>query len=214
MLVETFPVGPLACNCAIVADPESRKAIVIDPGGDPDRIRERIERVGFAVERILITHAHIDHVGAAAALQKHAKVDAHIHAADHFVLDMLAVQAAFIGQRPPARPQLGADLADEAVLKVGGLEIRVIHTPGHSPGSVSFLITSGSERILFSGDTLFQGGVGRTDLWGGDSAAITRSIRNRLYTLDEDIEVIPGHGERTTIGEEKDSNPFVRECRL
>lgn len=214
MLVDTFPVGPLACNCAIVADPESRKAVVIDPGGDPDRILARIKRGGFSVEAILHTHAHIDHVAAAAELQKHAPVDARIHKADHFILDMLPVQAMFVGLPLVSRPQLGADLADDAVLKIANLEILVIHTPGHSPGSVSFLISSGSERILFSGDTLFQGGVGRTDLWGGDSRILTRSIRDRLYTLDGDLEVVPGHGDRTTIGEEKDSNPFVRESRL
>jgi len=214
MLVDSFPVGPLACNCSIVADPESRKAIVIDPGGDPAQIRARIARGQFEIEAILHTHGHIDHVAAAAELQKHAQVDARLHKADRFILDMLPVQAMFVGMPLPSRPQLGADLADESVLHIGKLEILVIHTPGHSPGSVSFLISSGNERILFSGDTLFQGGVGRTDLWGGDSSALTKSIRNRLYTLDSDIEVVPGHGGRTTIGDEKDSNPFVRESRL
>ncbi|HQP36359.1 MAG TPA: MBL fold metallo-hydrolase [Polyangiaceae bacterium] len=210
MLVDAFPVGPLGCNCAIVADPSTNKSIVIDPGGDARKILDRIARHSFQVEAILHTHGHIDHVGATADLQKHFPVDSLLHPDDRFILDMLVVQSTFVGMRAPERPKLGADLVDHAVLRFGGLEVTVIHTPGHSPGSVSFLVQHGTERILFSGDTLFQGGIGRSDLWGGDSAALSRSIRDRLYALEDDLQVIPGHGGRTTIGEEKRSNPFVR----
>jgi hydroxyacylglutathione hydrolase len=210
MLVDTFPVGPLACNCSIVADTDTRRAIVIDPGGDFESIRARLVRNELKVEAILHTHAHIDHVGASAPLQDLTQAPARLHPADRFMFQLMGVQASMIGLALPAVPELHDDLIDGAVISVGSFELCVLHTPGHSPGSVALLLRCGSEQVLFSGDTLFEGGIGRTDLWGGDQAEIVRSIRNRLYTLDDSLRVITGHGGETTIGEEKRSNPFVR----
>lgn len=210
MLVDTFPVGPLACNCSIVADMDTHRAVVIDPGGDFQTIRTRLERNKLQVEAILHTHAHIDHVGASAPLQDLTRAPARLHPADRFMFQLMGVQASMIGLALPVVPELQEDLTDGAVISVGSFELCVLHTPGHSPGSVALHLRCGSEQVLFSGDTLFEGGIGRTDLWGGDQAEIVRSIRNRLYTLDDSLRVITGHGDETTIGEEKRSNPFVR----
>jgi hydroxyacylglutathione hydrolase len=210
MLIETFPVGPLACNCAIVADLETRRAAVIDPGGNFEMIHERLARHRLQVDAILLTHAHIDHIGAAYELQRSTRAAARLHPADRLIIDLLGLQAAILGVPVPESPELQEDLVDNAVLKVGAIEFAVLHTPGHSPGSVGLLAAHGAEQVLFSGDTLFQGGVGRPDLWGGDHAALIGSIRNRLFTLGDSLRVIPGHGEETTIGDERRSNRFVR----
>ena len=208
MHVETFPVGPLACNCSILGNLDSGRAMVIDPGGDFDRIQERLGALRVTVDAILLTHGHVDHVGAAAELQRLTGAPVKLHGADRFVYDLLPLQAAMLGTSPPARAELDLSLVDGAILRLGATEIRVLHTPGHSPGSVGFLLEQGSELRLFAGDTLFRGSVGRTDLWGGDEAALLRSIRSRLLTLPDHTVVIPGHGELTTIGEERRSNPF------
>ena len=210
MIVQTLTVGPLECNCGIVADERSHEAVVIDPGSDFDIIRKRLEQSGLKTKVILHTHAHLDHVGATAALQRWSHAPARVHPSDVFMIDMLNVQAAMIGLPPPEVAEFQDDLIDGAIVDVGELRIEVLHTPGHSPGSVCLLVRSESGSVLLSGDTLFHAGIGRTDLWGGDSAAIVQSIQSRLYTLDESLRVIPGHGEETTIGEELHHNPFVR----
>lgn len=207
--IETFPVGLLGCNCSILVDASSKAAIVVDPGGDFDEIRARLERAGAKVASILHTHTHIDHVGATAPLQRWTGAAARIHEADRFLYDMLPIQAALIGIPVPERCALDGDLSDGASVTAGGLELSVIHTPGHTPGSVSFLAAAAGRAVLFAGDTLFRGGIGRTDLWGGDGDAILRSIKRRLLTLDEGTAVITGHGPATTIGEEKRANPFL-----
>ena len=208
MHVETFPVGPLACNCSIVADLALGRAMVIDPGGDFGRIRDRLATLRVTVDAILLTHGHVDHVGAAADLQALSGAPVKLHGADRFVYELLPLQAAMVGLPAPAPAQLDLSLGDGAILRLGATDIRVLHTPGHSPGSVGFLLEQGSEARLFAGDTLFRDGVGRTDLWGGDEDALLRSIRSRLWTLPDHTVVIPGHGEFTTIGEERRSNPF------
>lgn len=210
MRVETFSVGPLGCNCSIVADESTRRAVVIDPGGDFDRIRSRIENARLTVEMILHTHAHIDHVGATAALGRFTGARARMHEAEELMTKLLPLQAAMIGLPCPESIQMETDLAHELKIDLGFAEITVIHTPGHSPGSVSFLLGEGDQSVLFSGDTLFRHGVGRTDLWGGDHDALVSSIRDRLYVLQDSTRVIPGHGDETTLGEEKRANPFVR----
>jgi glyoxylase-like metal-dependent hydrolase (beta-lactamase superfamily II) len=210
MLIQTFPVGPLACNCSIVADEQTRRAVVIDPGGDPEVIEQAVRKHGLRVDAILHTHTHIDHVGATGPVQTATGAPARIHEADRFMIDLLGVQSAFIGLAVPPVGEIDGDLRDETVVPIGGHELAVMHTPGHSPGSVCFLLRLGEETVVFSGDTLFRLGIGRTDLWGGETDTLLRSIRARLYTLDDATRVIPGHGEETTIGVEKRGNPFVR----
>jgi glyoxylase-like metal-dependent hydrolase (beta-lactamase superfamily II) len=207
--LDTFPVGSLGCNCTIVLDKGAKVAVVVDPGDDFDEIRARIERSAARVVAILHTHGHIDHVGATAPLQRWSGAPARMHEADRFLYDMLAVQAAMVGLPAPEACTMAGDLVDSAIVTYAGIEFEVLHTPGHCPGSVSFLLRSAPRPVLLSGDTLFCGGIGRTDLWGGDGVAIIRSIKTRLLTLDERTDVIPGHGPNTTIGREKRSNPFL-----
>jgi glyoxylase-like metal-dependent hydrolase (beta-lactamase superfamily II) len=210
MVIETFPVGPLQCNCSIVVDGETRRAIVIDPGGDFDHIRARLEKNGASVVQIVHTHTHIDHVGATAPLQRWSSAQARIHEADRFLYDLLPVQAEMLGLPLPEVCDMEGDLVDDGVVRAGGLELLVLHTPGHTPGSVSFLMQIAGSAVAFTGDTLFRRGIGRTDLWGGDTDLIFRSLRTRLMTLAESTKVIAGHGPATTIGEERRGNPFLR----
>lgn len=210
MIVETFPTGPLGCNCSILIDPESKAALVIDPGGDFDVIRAKLERAGATVASIVHTHTHIDHVGATAELSQWAEASAHIHEADRFLYDMMPVQAALIGTALPLACDLEGDLKDGGSLKAGGIEAHVLHTPGHTPGSVSFLVHAAGSSVVFTGDTLFRRSIGRTDLWGGDTTLIMKSLKGKLMSLDEATRVVTGHGPDTTIGEEKRMNPFLK----
>jgi hydroxyacylglutathione hydrolase len=209
MIVETFPVGPLGCNCSIVFDPESKRAIVVDPGGELEKISARLAKHEAAVVAIVHTHTHIDHVGATAGLQRTTGASAKIHEADRFLYDLLPVQAAMLGMPCPEKTEVDGSLVDGATVSAGALEMGVLHTPGHTPGSVSFVVASGGKTHVFSGDTLFRRGIGRTDLWGGDFDAIQASLRGKLLTLPEDAIVVPGHGPNTTIGEERADNPFL-----
>ncbi len=210
MHIETFPTGPLGCNCSILVDPQSKDAIVVDPGGDFDEIQRRLQKAGAKVVAIVHTHTHIDHVGATAPLQEWSGASAKIHEADRFLYDMLPVQAALIGIESPETCDLEGSLVDDLVLSAGGIAMQVLHTPGHTPGSCTFVAKLGSTQVAFAGDTLFRRSIGRTDLWGGDSALILRSIKNKLFSLDVATKVITGHGPSTTIGEERRANPFVR----
>jgi hydroxyacylglutathione hydrolase len=205
----TFPVGALGCNCSIVADALSKKAIVIDPGGDFPKIAALLKEQALTVTHIVHTHTHIDHVGATAPLQKATGAAASIHEADRFLYDMLPVQAAMLGIPEPERVLLEGDLKDGTSLSFGAFELNVLHTPGHTPGSVCFCVQSATGAQVFSGDTLFRRGIGRTDLWGGDSALIMKSLK-RLLTLAPETVVVAGHGPNSTIGEELRENPFVR----
>ena len=210
MVVETLPVGPLRCNCSILVDEKSRKAIVIDPGGDFEEIRERLSLHGAKVEAVVHTHTHIDHVGATAPLCRWSSAAAQIHEADRFLYEVLPIQAAMLGLPLPETCEVSGTLRDETVVRAGSIELCVLHTPGHTPGSVSFFVQNESGRLAFTGDTLFRRGIGRTDLWGGNSEEIFRSLRNRLMTLADDTVVVPGHGPRTSIGDERRANPFLR----
>src|SRR5208283_2880201 len=158
--IDTFPVGALRCNCSILVDGATKTALVVDPGGDFDEIRARLERAGARVAAIVHTHTHIDHVGATAPLQRWASAPARIHEADRFLYDMLPVQAALVGIPAPATCALDGDLVDGGAVTAGGIELSVIHTPGHTPGSVSFLARLGGRAVVFAGDTLFSGGIG------------------------------------------------------
>jgi len=209
MMVLTFPVGPLGCNCTILADPESHDAIVIDPGGDYEQIRAQLLDHELKVNAIIHTHTHIDHVGATAPLQRDTGAEAMIHEADRFLYDMLEVQAGLLRLPTPERCELSGGLVDQGSLRCGALEVGVFHTPGHTPGSVCFYCQDAQERVVFTGDTLFARSIGRTDLWGGDSEQILSSLKNKLLTLSDDTKVVPGHGRATTIGIEKTQNPYL-----
>ncbi len=212
LIVETFAVGMLGCNCSLVVDPDTHAALVIDPGGDFDRIRERLDALDAKVGAIIHTHTHIDHVGATAPLASHCEVLPQIHEADRFLYDMLPIQAALIGGSPPPSCELAGDLVDDSTVTAGAIELGVLHTPGHTPGSICFVLRAmgDAEPIVFTGDTLFRGSIGRTDLWGGDSDTILRSLRGPLMALDDATRVVPGHGPESTIGTERGTNPFLR----
>jgi hydroxyacylglutathione hydrolase len=210
VLVETLAVGPLGCNCSIVADTVAKRAIVIDPGGSYEAIRARLDALGLTVDAIVHTHTHFDHVGCTAELQKATGSSASIHEADRPLYELLPLQAELFGVREPVRADMDGILADGRTLRAGGVELAVLHTPGHTPGSCSFLARDSEGTHLFAGDTLFRGSIGRTDLWGGDPDAILRSIRQKLLTLPDDTRVVTGHGRSTTVGEERAKNPFLR----
>ncbi len=210
MKIETFPAGPLGCNCSILVDPATSAAIVIDPGGDFGAIRHTLERLGAKVATIVHTHTHVDHVGATAPLQRWSGAAARIHEADRSLYDKLPLQVARLGVAMPEVCDLEGDLRDGTAVTADGIELEVLHTPGHTPGSVTFLARAASGAVAFTGDTLFRRGVGRTDLWGGDPQALQRSLRRTLMALDDATRVIPGHGPETTIGEERGKNRFLQ----
>jgi len=207
-LAEIIPVGPLACNCAILVDDATGLAAVVDPGDEPERILAGLERAGARAATLLHTHAHFDHIAGTAGVHRATGASVRLHAGDRFLYDLLVQQGKLFGFRFEEPVAVTADLSDDEEIAVGGSAIRVIHTPGHSPGSTCFLV-GGETPVLFSGDTLFRGSIGRTDLWGGSLETIERSIRDRLYVLPDGLDVVPGHGEATTIGHEKRENPFV-----
>lgn len=202
--LETFPVGPLGCNCSLLWDPETGQGVVVDPGGDGAKIRKRVEALGFTVSALLHTHAHFDHVGATRELQDLWQCPAHLHDDDTFLIEALSQQTSRFGM--PAIPQPAM-----VALSAGDqhLDLTTLHTPGHTPGSCCFHGAFEKGQVLLAGDTLFRGGVGRTDLWGGSWELLEQSIRSQLYILDSGTLVIPGHGPATTIGEEARTNPFV-----
>ena len=208
MLIKTFPVPPLGCNCTILGDPATGTAIVVDPGGAADQILKEVRSLGLTVERILHTHAHFDHFLASSELKRATGATLCLHEADKKLWEMLDRQCELFGvaSAPALMPE--HFLKDEEQVGVGEFKGVALHTPGHTPGSMSFHFPSA--QLVLAGDTLFRGAIGRTDLWGGDFKAIERSIKERLYTLDEVTRVITGHGPETEIGFEKDENMYVR----
>ena len=206
LLRETFPAGPFECNCTVLADGDSKTCVVIDPGGELTKIAEIVAHYDLSVCAVVHTHGHLDHIhGTRDVKQAHGGAIC-LHRGDAFLYDGIAIQAAMFGWS--VKPTLPVDrwIADGDTIEMGTQSLGVIHTPGHTPGSVCFAIGS----LLFAGDTLFRGSIGRTDLPGGDGKLIARSIKDRLYTRDLDTVVIPGHGPTTTLGDEARSNPFVR----
>ena len=185
-------------------------AIVVDPGDDVGRIIDALKRHGLKVKAIIATHAHIDHVGALASLKQLTGAPAMMHEGDVPLYEHLAQQAAWLGVPTPSTTTLDRLLVEGQRIDVGGRALQVVHTPGHSPGSVSFVVDENIPTVL-SGDTLFAGSIGRTDLWGGSFPEIIESIRRKLLTFPDEVVVVPGHGPLTTIGAERATNPFLVE---
>jgi hydroxyacylglutathione hydrolase len=226
LIHKVIPVGMLQCNCSILGDPSTGEAIVVDPGDEVDRILEILQRHKLKPRAIVSTHTHIDHVGGLAALHKATGAPVLIHEADMPLYKGLDIQAQWLGVPTPAIAPIENFVKEGDSLRWGNYAARVIHTPGHTPGSISLVVDenarddasesheAGREHshapALLAGDTLFQSGIGRTDLWGGSFPEIIRSIKEKLFLLPEETIVYPGHGSTTTIGEERESNPFVR----
>lgn len=253
----TIPVGMLQCNCSIIGDPLTREALVVDPGDEVTRILDLLGRRRLTVKAIVSTHAHIDHVGGLSKLHQYTGAPVLMHRDDLQLYQAMDVQAAFMGVLPPDLTEVDQLLKEGDVLRWGSLEAQVIHTPGHTPGSVSLYLPHDAGRVsltdkgikvdakpiaadgemeegdsddfenrdgkearsektvirvpqLLSGDTLFKGSIGRTDLWGGSMDEIMDSLRSKLMLLPDATIVHPGHGPMTTIGEEREVNPFLR----
>ncbi len=208
MIRETFPVGPLQCNCTILGDETSHEAIVVDPGGDIARILALLARHHLVVKQIVITHGHIDHIAAAQQMKSITGAPVLYNQHDLPLVREMDVQAGWIGIATPDVPEPDASLEDNGAVAITGLVADVLHTPGHTEGSLCLHLPAHS--LLLAGDTLFAGSVGRTDLPGGNTAKLLRSIHNRLLPLPENTLVVPGHGAETTIGRERASNPFLK----
>jgi hydroxyacylglutathione hydrolase len=208
MIHEILPVGPLQCNCSIIGDELSHEAIVIDPGDDIDDILALIKKHNLQVKQIVITHAHIDHVGGAMKLRASTGAPILLNQNDYALLKMLDMQAAWIGMPSPGKVEIDHALGQADTVKAGSLTAEVLHTPGHTEGSICLYFPA--ENKLIAGDTLFAGSIGRTDLPGGSYEKILHSLHHRVLALPDETVVIPGHGPLTTIGEERESNPFLQ----
>jgi hydroxyacylglutathione hydrolase len=208
MIHKILPVGPLRCNCSIIGDETTHEAMVIDPGDDIDDIVAIIDEHKLQVNQIVITHAHIDHVGGAMKLRAKTGAPILLNQNDYALLKMLDVQASWLGMKPPGAVEIEAGLAHDDTLRAGKLAASVLHTPGHTEGSVCLYFPA--EKMLIAGDTLFARSIGRTDLPGGSFEKIIRSLHDRVLTLPDETTVIPGHGPATTIGEEREENPFLK----
>jgi len=202
--VHIMEVGPLAVNAFIVEDPAARKAVVVDPGGDGESLLREIGNLGLAVEKILLTHGHFDHVGAVGLLREKTGAPVYVHADDLERMLGARRQGMLFGlsvQNPPKPDHL---VADGDTVSFGGVDFRVAHTPGHTPGCVCYI----AGGMAFVGDLIFAGSIGRTDLPGGSYETLIDSVRTRIFTLSDDTVLFPGHGPATTVGEEKRTNPF------
>ena len=209
MIHEVFPVGMLACNCSVLGDEATHEAIVVDPGDDAKQVQRYLDKHGLKAKYIVITHAHIDHVGGIEDLKRTTGAAVMMHGNDVPLYKEMDAQAEWLGVEPPAITDIDRLLKEGDRLRWGNLSLEVLHTPGHSPGSISLHVPGDHHRIL-SGDTLFQGSIGRTDLWGGSMDEILHSIGTRLMIFPDETPVFPGHGLPTTIGVERERNPFLQ----
>jgi len=207
MIHEILAVGPLQCNCSIIGDEATREAMVIDPGDDIEDVLEIIRKHNLTVKQIVITHAHIDHVGGAMKLRAVTGASILLNENDYALLKMLDVQAAWIGVAPPGKVEIDHSATTGETVAAGSHSAQVLHTPGHTEGSICLYFAP--EKRLIAGDTLFAGSIGRTDLPGGDMRKIMQSLHGTVLALPDETVVVPGHGELTTIGQERESNPFL-----
>jgi glyoxylase-like metal-dependent hydrolase (beta-lactamase superfamily II) len=209
MIHRILPVGPLQCNCSIVGDEQTHEAMVIDPGDQIEDILEILRQEKLSLKQIVITHAHIDHVGGAMKLKAATGAPILMNQDDYALLKMLDMQAAWLGMRPPGAVQVDESASEGKVLRIGGISANVIHTPGHTEGSICVHLPQ--EKKLIAGDTLFAGSIGRTDLPGGSFEKIIRSLHDRVLALPDETVVVPGHGPQTTIADERETNPFLQQ---
>jgi hydroxyacylglutathione hydrolase len=208
VILETFPVGPLQCNCTVLGDETSGEAMVVDPGDNIPQILAILARHKLTLKQIVVTHGHIDHVGGAVQLKRATDALILMNQKDMPQLKWMDMQAGWLGIETPEVAPPDASAEDGATAGIAGHEARILHTPGHTQGSICLHFAD--ENLLLAGDTLFAGSIGRTDLPGGDSRQIIRSLHERLLTLPDATRVIPGHGPQTTIGDERESNPFLQ----
>jgi hydroxyacylglutathione hydrolase len=207
MIHEILPVGPLQCNCSVIGDEVTHEAMVIDPGDDIEDVLDLVRKHNLQVKQIVITHAHIDHVGGAMKLRVATGAPILLNQNDYALLKMLDIQAAWIGMANPGKVEIDQSIGQADTVGAGALRANVMHTPGHTEGSICLYFPA--DRKLIAGDTLFAGSIGRTDLPGGSFEKIIRSLRERVLALPDETVVVPGHGPLTTIGEERESNPFL-----
>jgi glyoxylase-like metal-dependent hydrolase (beta-lactamase superfamily II) len=208
MIHEIIPVGPLQCNCSVIGDETTREGMVIDPGDDVEEVFALVDKHHLQVKQIVITHAHIDHVGGAMKLRAATGAPIVLNQNDHALLKMLGLQAAWIGVPDPGKVEIDHSIGQADTIKAGPLTGEVIHTPGHTEGSICVYFRM--QNKLIAGDTLFAGSIGRTDLPGGSMEKIIRSLHGKVLELPDETIVVPGHGPLTTIGEERQTNPFLQ----
>jgi hydroxyacylglutathione hydrolase len=208
MIHEVLVVGPLQCNCSILGDETSHEAIVVDPGDDISRIVAALARHQLTLKQIVVTHAHIDHIAGAQQLKRLTGAPILYNQLDLPLVKMMDLQAGWLGIATPEVAPPDADLADNQLVAITGLSATVIHTPGHTQGSSCLYLPN--QKLLIAGDTLFAGSVGRTDLPGGNTKQLIQSVNDRLLTLPDETQVLPGHGPATSIGEERENNPFLQ----
>ena len=207
MIHEILPVGPLQCNCSIIGDEATREAMVIDPGDNIQEILVLVGKHNLQVKQIVITHAHIDHVGGAMKLRAATGAPILLNQNDYDLLQMLDAQAAWVGMPSPGKVDIDRSVTAGETVTAGSLSADILHTPGHTQGSICLYFSA--EKKLIAGDTLFAGSIGRTDLPGGSMQKILSSLHHTLLALPDETVVIPGHGPLTTIGEERETNPFL-----
>jgi hydroxyacylglutathione hydrolase len=207
MIHEILPVGPLRCNCSVIGDETTREAMVIDPGDDIEDVLAVIRKHNLQVKQIVITHAHIDHVGGAMKLRAATGAPILLNQNDYELLKMLDVQAAWIGVADPGKVEIDGSVSTGENVTAGSHTAQVLHTPGHTEGSICLYFAA--DKKLIAGDTLFAGSIGRTDLPGGPMQKIMRSMHDTVMALPDETVVVPGHGRLTTIGDERESNPFL-----
>lgn len=207
LIVARATVGPFQENSYVVGDPETRDAILVDPGDEPAAIEALVAAHGLVPRMVVNTHAHLDHVGAVAALTARFGTPFYLHPGDRFWLEQLPSQAQMFGLDAPPTPEVDHWLADGEELVLGSRAFRILHTPGHTPGGTCLFFAA--DRVLFTGDTLFAGSVGRTDFPGGSWEELETSIRTKLLPLGDDVVFHSGHGPPSTLGEERRNNPFV-----